>query len=225
MSSEPESAVPLRVRAAAWAAAWFLRLLRATLRLRFHDDAEVRRRERAGAPFILAFWHRHLLLMPWGYRGRAISVLVSRSRDGELIARAVGHLGIETARGSSSRAGAMGLHALLRQARAGKDIAFTPDGPRGPACEVQPGVIVAAQLSGLPIIPVALGASRAWRLRSWDRMVIPRPGARLHFVYGTALQVERGSDVEQAARRLKQALDAAESSANELAGEAGARRP
>jgi len=86
-----------------WLAAGFIRTLRATVRLRFHDSTEVRGYEVADRRFILAFWHRHLLLMPYAYRGRGISVMISRSQDGELIARTIERLGIHTARGSSSR--------------------------------------------------------------------------------------------------------------------------
>src|SRR5262245_693873 len=99
---QPATATPWSTRLAAFAAALLLRTLRATLRWRSDDEAQIRRLERENQRFILAFWHRHLLLMPWAYRGNGISVLVSRSKDGELIARAVGHLGIATARGSSS---------------------------------------------------------------------------------------------------------------------------
>jgi len=118
---------------------------------------------------ILAFRHRHLLLMVYVYRGRRIAVLCSRSRDGELTTRVIARFGIATSRGSSSRAGAAGLRDLLRKARAGYDLAFTPDGPRGPAGVVQPGVIAADAATGWPVIPVALAASRCRRLASWDR--------------------------------------------------------
>lgn len=207
----------LKIRLAGLLAAGLLRGLRATLRLRYDGDEQIRAWERADQRFILAFWHRHLLLMPWSYRGKGVSVLVSRSQDGELISRAVGHLGIATARGSSSRAGAIGLHALLRQARAGMDIAFTPDGPRGPALEVQPGVLMAAKATGWPILPVAVGASRSWRLRSWDRMLVPKPGARLRICYGPPLSVPREAEIEPFIAELKARLDACEARAEDLA--------
>ena len=209
--------MPFKIRLAALLASGLLRTLRATLRLRSDADQRIRTWEREDQRFILAFWHRHLLLMPWAYRGKGISVLVSRSKDGELISRTVAHLGIATARGSSSRAGAIGLHALLRQARSGMDIAFTPDGPRGPALEVQPGVLMAAKATGWPIVPVALGASRAWRLRSWDRMLVPKPGARLQVCYGEPLSVPREASVEPFAADLKGRLDACEARAADLA--------
>jgi len=197
-------------------AAGFLRGLRGTLRLRHHGDEELRRWEREGKPFILAFWHRHLLLMPYAYRGRRISVLVSQSRDGELIARTVARLGIDSSRGSSSRGGMAGMRTLLRKAADGWDIAFTPDGPRGPLREVQPGVILAAAATGLPIQPVAIAASRAKLLRSWDLFMVPLPFSKVHFVYGEPLAVERRGNLEAAAAELKARLDAAEEAAERI---------
>ena len=198
-------------------AASFIRLLRATVRFRHHGDEGMRAWEREGRHFILAFWHRHLLFMPYSYRGRRISVLVSQSKDGELIARTVARLGIDSSRGSSSRGGIAGMRSLLRKAAEGWDIAFTPDGPRGPLREVQPGVILAAAATGLPIQPVAIAASRAKLLRSWDRFVVPLPFSTVHFVYGEPLVVERRGDTVEAAAELKRRLDAAEGEAERWA--------
>ncbi|HSS78087.1 MAG TPA: lysophospholipid acyltransferase family protein [Thermoanaerobaculia bacterium] len=198
-------------------AAWFIRLLRSTVRLRHHGDERLRQWERGEQRFILAFWHRHLLLMPYAYRGRRISVLVSQSGDGELIARTVARLGIDSTRGSSSRGGIAGMRSLLRKAAEGWDIAFTPDGPRGPASEVQPGVILAAASTGLPIVPVALAASREKRLHSWDRFVIPLPLSTVHFVYGEPLAVARRGDLGAAAAELKRRLDGMEAEAERWA--------
>jgi lysophospholipid acyltransferase (LPLAT)-like uncharacterized protein len=203
-----------------WLAAGLIRMLRATVRLRYHGAGRVRAWEAAGEHFILAFWHRHLLLMPYGYRGRRISVLISQSRDGELIARTVARFGIDAARGSSSRGGLAGMRSLLRRAEEGWDLAFTPDGPRGPASAVQPGVVLAAAATGLPIQPVAVAASRARRLHSWDRFLVPLPFAAVHFVYGEPLAVARRGDLSAAARELEVRLIAAEAEAERLAGEA-----
>lgn len=214
--SEPENPKPPVVLP--FAAATFIRALRATLRLHHYGDAWIRQRERAGERFILAFWHRHLLLMPFSYRGEKISVLVSQSRDGELIARTVAHFGIDASRGSSSRGGAAGLRSLLRKGAAGYDLAFTPDGPRGPVHEVQPGVILAAAATGFPIQPVALAATREKLLSSWDRFVVPLPFSSVHFVYGQPVEVGRREDPEAAAARLKEALLGAEAEAERRAG-------
>jgi lysophospholipid acyltransferase (LPLAT)-like uncharacterized protein len=183
--------------------------LRATVRLRYHGAATIRSWEKEGRHFILAFWHRNILLMPWGYRGSRISVLVSRSRDGEYIVQTVRRLGIQPSRGSSSRAGAIGMLSMVRLARAGWDIAFTPDGPRGPAREVKPGVIASASLTALPIVPVAYAATRERHLGSWDGTVVPSPFAAVHFVYGEPLTVARDHDAAAAAQELKRRLDEA----------------
>jgi len=214
------AAAPAKVRLAAFLAAGLIRGLRTTVRLRFHGDEEVRALEREDRRFLLAFWHRHLLFMPFAYRGRRISVLVSRSRDGELISRAIGWLGIATARGSSSRGGAMGLRALLQQARQGYDIAFTPDGPRGPRGVVQPGVVLAARSTGWPVVPAAWAASRSWQLRSWDAMLVPKPGATVHVVFGPAWVVTRENEAGAAAE-LKRRLDEAFAEAEHWARGAG----
>lgn len=222
MSSATESASAQprerwRERLLPAAAAAFIRTLRATLRLRHHGDAELRRRERAGEHFILAFWHCHLLLMPYCYRGQRISVLSSVSRDGQRMARTLGHFGISTARGSSSRGGAAGLRELVKRAREGSDIAFTPDGPRGPSGTVHPGVIAAAAMTGLPIIPVAYAATRQRRLGSWDRLIVPLPGARVEFVYGAPLEVGRQDDVEPWCGELARQLNVVGAAAVALA--------
>lgn len=212
----------MKASAISLAAAWAIRGLRATVRLHHHGDGEQRRREAAGERFILAFWHRHLLLMPYCYRGRRVSALVSRHRDGELVARTMARLGIESSRGSTTRGGVPGMRGLLRKARQGYDLAITPDGPRGPAGKVQPGVIAAAAATGLPIQPVALAASRCRRLRSWDRFVVPLPFAAVHFVYGEPLAVGRKEPIEPAAAELEARLDAAEAAAERFArGERG----
>jgi lysophospholipid acyltransferase (LPLAT)-like uncharacterized protein len=138
------------------AASLFIRALHATLRVR-HVNVE----NLTGTPqYILAFWHAHLLLMLHSRYRRPISVMISRSKDGEYIARVFDWYGVDAARGSSTRGGGAALRELLREARAGKNIVFTPDGPKGPARIVKEGVIYAAQASGLPIVPIAFAAKK-----------------------------------------------------------------
>lgn len=206
-----------RAAAIGFLAAGLIRLLRATVRLSHHGDAAMRRMEREGGPFIVAFWHRHLLLMPYCYRRGRISILISRHRDGELIARTMERFGFDTTRGSSTRGGAAALRELLRRVRQGWDLAFTPDGPRGPAGIVKPGVVQVAAMAGVPVQPVALAASRCRRLASWDRFVIPLPGSAVHFVYGEPLRVAREADLGAAAAELGRRLHAAEAEAERRA--------
>jgi len=155
--------------------------------------------------------------MRYAYRGTKMTVLTSRSRDGELISRALGSLGIETSRGSSSRGGAMGLRDLVRRARSGSDLAVTPDGPRGPLRKVQPGTVLAAAVCDLPVVPVALAARPAAEWPSWDRLVVPLPFGRVEVVFGAPLRVPRDADPAEWGPRIEAALNACESRATELA--------
>lgn len=141
-------------------AAWWIRITRALTRVRFVDRHVVQELERSGAPYILAFWHGRLFLMPYAYPGGRISILISEHHDGELISRTMNRFGFHTSRGSSTRGGALGLREILRKIAGGFDAAFTPDGPRGPREEVQMGVIAAARLSGAPILPVAFSCTK-----------------------------------------------------------------
>ena len=134
----------------------FIRALHATLRLR-HVNVENLERE---PQYIIAFWHSHLLLMLHSRYRRPIDVMISRSKDGEIIARVFDWYGVGSARGSSSRGGSSALREMIRAARGGKNIVFTPDGPRGPARVAQEGVVYAAQATGLPIVPIAFVAKK-----------------------------------------------------------------
>jgi lysophospholipid acyltransferase (LPLAT)-like uncharacterized protein len=134
----------------------FIRALHATLRVRHVGVENI---ERPGQ-YVMAFWHAHLLLMLHSRYRRPIAVMISRSKDGEYIARVFDHYGVESARGSSTRGGSMALREMIRAARAGKNIVFTPDGPKGPARVAKDGVVVAAQATGLPIVPVAFAAKK-----------------------------------------------------------------
>jgi lysophospholipid acyltransferase (LPLAT)-like uncharacterized protein len=134
----------------------FIRALHATLRVRHVHVANIER----PAQYILAFWHAHLLLMLHARYRRPITVMISRSKDGEYIARVFDWYGVHAARGSSTRGGGAALRELIREAREGKNIVFTPDGPKGPARVVKDGVIFAAQATGLPIVPVAFAAKK-----------------------------------------------------------------
>ncbi len=150
-------------------------------------------------PFVLAFWHCQLFLMQYALAGRPVTALISRHGDGELIARTMARFGHAAARGSSTRGGAIALREALRIARSGGALAVTPDGPRGPAREVKPGVIELARAAGIPILPCALASRPCLRLRSWDRFEVPAPFGRVAIAYGETVSVARGaSDRERA---------------------------
>jgi len=158
---------------------------------------------RQGKPVIFVFWHGQLLPLVHYHRHEGAVVLVSEHGDGEYITRVIERHGFDTVRGSSTRSGIKGLKGLIRAAREGHDLAITPDGPRGPARRFKPGALVAARVTGLPIIPLAAGASSAWRLESWDRFLIPRPFSRIRIRYAPPLWIPRATgDLDMAAHAL-----------------------
>jgi lysophospholipid acyltransferase (LPLAT)-like uncharacterized protein len=150
-----------------------IRCLRATMRLEFVNSAMYR--GEGARQMILAFWHGRLLMMPYFYSGKGISILVSQSRDGELIAKTVKGFGMDSVRGSTTRGWFAGIKGLMRAARDGADIAITPDGPKGPAQKAQMGVVQIAKATGLPIVPLTFGASKKKPLRAGTDFSCPIP--------------------------------------------------
>lgn len=183
---------------------WLIRALMTTIRFRAEHAERYHRFRDAGQPIIFAVWHGRLLPLTYYHRHQGITAIISQSADGEYIARVVHGWGYRTERGSTSRGGREALRGLVKAARAGQSLAITPDGPRGPRQRLQPGVIRAAQLTGMPIIPLACGASRAWWPGSWDRFCVPKPFARVRVLYGRPRHVPRHASPEELSRHARE---------------------
>lgn len=158
-----------------------LRLLLATIRVRIDDRAGFLE-GRIGGPALICFWHNRIVGITAAFNAkyprrerRGVTVLTSASKDGEILAQFVAAFGMGSVRGSSSRRGSQALRELVRLVRDGRDIAITPDGPRGPRYALGPGVIQLAQSTGAPILAVHARFSRCWRLKTWDGFIIPLP--------------------------------------------------
>ncbi len=204
-----------RERFAMWAVPWagylYMRLVRMTSRIEFRGADAMDRARATSGQFILAFWHSRFPMMQYSYPYDTIAVLVSQHRDARMIGRVMALHGLSTVHGSSTRGGTAAMRALLRAVRAGSDLAITPDGPKGPRRRAKSGVVTAAKLSGLPVIPVAFSSGSAIRLRSWDLTLVPRPFGRGLFLYGDPIEVPRDLDAdgeEACRRRIEEALDA-----------------
>jgi lysophospholipid acyltransferase (LPLAT)-like uncharacterized protein len=165
-------------------------------------------------PCVFAFWHRFQLIMAYEHRDKGVHVLVSRSKDGELIARALERLGYRTARGSSSRGGATALREMLDAVAAGGQAAVTPDGPKGPLGAVHAGVAALSQKTGAPVVPIAWAGTRVKALSSWDRFLVPLPFGRYEVWFGEpfVLAPEDPSPED----KIRAALDAAVLVADDL---------
>ena len=148
-----------------------------------------------GKGVIYTLWHGRLLPLTYFHRGQNIATLISQSSDGEYIARVVERWGYTAIRGSSSRGGSGALREMVKFARAGRSMAITPDGPRGPKQKLKPGVLLLAQLTGEPIIPMSASATRAWWVDArWDLFLVPKPFAKVYVRYAEPVYVPRNAD-------------------------------
>jgi lysophospholipid acyltransferase (LPLAT)-like uncharacterized protein len=157
----------------------------------------------AGRSPILALWHGRILPATLFWRDRGIVALTSRNFDGEWIARLMARFGYRAARGSTSRGGVPALVQLRRELAAGHAVAFTVDGPRGPARVVQPGAVWLAGATGHPILPFHLEADRFWSARSWDEGQIPKPFSTVAIAIGEPLEVAGTDDSQIEASRVE----------------------
>jgi len=199
-----------------------INLIHASQRIDYLGLDHVHRWLREDRRIIISFWHDQLLLMVKGYQharrtcpggdvsGKGARILISSSKDGELIARTMRLFGQGTVRGSSSRGGSRALKEMIRLMREPVDLVFTPDGPRGPRHEVKPGVVQLAKISKRPVIPMAYAASKGHRFASWDRFLLPYPFARGVFAFGQPLVCGGDETPQEFAERLQSAMQETE---------------
>jgi hypothetical protein len=180
---------PLLEQIAPAFAPWVVRGLLSTCTVTLLNRAVKERYVDGRLGCVIAIWHADILLHLDRFRRRGIVVMTSRSRDGELAARTLHRAGFGTVRGSSSTGGAEALREITARARAGGVTVIVVDGPRGPAKRAKAGCVLAARNAGVPLIPVACHVTRAIRLRSWDRTVVPLPGAHVVIGLGEPLTV------------------------------------
>ena len=144
-------------------------------------------------PYVLLSWHDALLPLLWQHRGHGITMVVSEATEGRYLAAYARRLGYRVAFGSSTRGGVRAMLGAIRALQGGGAAAFTPDGPRGPRRLFKGGVLRAAQHGAACVVPLHAGAERGWRLRSWDRLLVPQPFARVRIAYGTPFLVAEGA--------------------------------
>ena len=185
----------------------------ATMQLEVFGSEHLEQAYQKHGQIICAFWHNRTFLLPFIYRYEmrltSLVAMVSRSRDGQFLADFLNRFGFQTIRGSSSTGGTETFVQVTRLARQGYDIAIAPDGPRGPSCQVQPGIIKLAQMTSLPIMPVSYQVSIRKELQSWDKFIIPMPCAKVAFEIAPAITVPRRSGqkgLERARKNLQDRL-------------------
>ncbi|HPW24705.1 MAG TPA: lysophospholipid acyltransferase family protein [Candidatus Syntrophosphaera thermopropionivorans] len=177
--------------------AGLLKLLRATLRIAVHNQPSDDYR------CVYAFLHRNLLLLTLHRINSQIAVMVSSSKDGELIAGPLKYLSYIPIRGSSTHQGSQALKEMVRLSRT-HSLAITPDGPKGPLGTIHPGLFQLAYLAKIPIIPVSANSSKEWLVKSWDRFRIPKPFSKLLVKYGEPIWVNNKEDFLEAEKALRE---------------------
>jgi Kdo2-lipid IVA 3' secondary acyltransferase len=208
-ATKPATApISLLQRFLAWLVAVLLEGLGWTLRFKVEDRAGITTAP-ANEPYIWSFWHNRLLVLPilrhryFSHRADG-ATMASQSKDGEWAAHLIRRVRITPIRGSTARGGSSALREAARFLRRGEDIGFTPDGSRGPRYHLKAGVILLAQISGRPIIPVGVEYARCFRFKSWDGFMIPVPFSRVEVTYGELVHVIRThGDTEFEAERLR----------------------
>jgi len=161
-----------------------------------HEGAEHTRRLCAeGQPFVGAFWHGRMMMIPMAWRRMApMHILISTHRDGRIIADIISRFGVQSVAGSTGRGAVGALRALVRLLAAGDCVAITPDGPRGPAMVASAGIVNVARLAKVPIVPIAFATSRRRIMRSWDSMHVALPFGRGVFIWGEPLEIDPDLD-------------------------------
>jgi lysophospholipid acyltransferase (LPLAT)-like uncharacterized protein len=182
-------------RAACWAIHRYIRFVYRTNRWRVENGERPRRLLAAGRPFIGAFWHGRMMMIPLGWHRMApMHMLISAHRDGRIIAEAVAYFGIEAIAGSTRRGGSAALRMMLKQLKEGDCVAITPDGPRGPAMTVSIGIVNVARLAQVPIVPITYATSRRRIARTWDRFHLALPFGRGVFLWGEPIEIAADLD-------------------------------
>jgi len=192
-------AVWFKFRFATWLASLAWKALKFTLHRDSRGLEAVSALIDADQRIVFAFWHRRLVMMPLGYPFKrrnangeqpGLAILSSDSKDGEISAAIWRHLGIHAVRGTTSHGGgAQALVKMIQIVRQGFDLGITPDGPRGPRFEVKPGTIAIARKTRAWIVPITVAYSNAWQLKTWDKMLMPKPFSSVTTIYGEPYQV------------------------------------
>ena len=203
-------------------AALYIRFVHMTGNWRIEGDAVANQFREEGRPFVLAFWHGRLLMMSCAWRHKSdVNMLISSHPDGRFVARTMGHFGVPSIVGSTTRGGWSATRKIVKLLRNGGIAGITPDGPQGPRMRVSDGVITIARMANAPILPLAYSASRCKVLSTWDRFmlpltyaasrrkvfstwdrfVLPLPFAQGVFLWGAPVLVPK--DADEATREVK----------------------
>lgn len=177
-----------------------------TCKVKVHGSEHIEKLKQKNKPWIYSIWHNNVPISPWALRNQNTAVMISDSKDGEIIARCVKLFGNSTLRGSTSKNATKATRLALKHLRKGNPLAITPDGPRGPKYELQDGVLWLAALSKTDIIGFQVECSRQWEFNSWDGQKIPKPFSTIHLCFTKPVSINKemlGEDLKQTKKHLQ----------------------
>lgn len=199
----------------------FISFIGYTSRIRYHGLEHLLKVRRPNEGYIYTFWHQRQVLFTWIHRDLGASALVSRSRDGEIIAKTMRLSRIGAVRGSSSRGGAHAMREMADLLASGRPVGMTPDGPKGPARKIKKGVLYLAQKSGCPILPLTNATTRKISIRkAWDQYQFPLPFSRVHVYYGRPVFIGPNDDLDAKGAEIERILNEITEKADALVGDA-----
>lgn len=165
-------------------------LLCKSMKVTFKNREVINKLENQNRNFVLAFWHGQMLLAWYLHRNKNFTALISKSKDGDLLAKILKHWRYNVVRGSTSKGGDVALGIMVDYARNNESVAITPDGPRGPINRMKAGAVITAKKSKAPLILVGIGYNKKRVLKSWDKFEIPNFFSRVKAVYSDPVYIK-----------------------------------
>lgn len=168
-----------------------------SLKIEKINDKTIKKLDGENKNYILAFWHGTMLI-PWFLHGSPkFAALISRSKDGDLLAKLLKHWKYEVVRGSSSSGGDVALGIMVDFAKNNYSVSITPDGPRGPAHKFKAGAVITAKKSGVPLILAGIGYKKKKVLSNWDKFEVPYFFSKVNVVYSKPIYVSADLSYEE----------------------------
>jgi len=173
-----------------------------SLKIELKNKESIEKLKKENKNFIVAFWHGTMLLPWYLHRNEQVAALISKSKDGDLLAKLLRTWNYQVIRGSSSKGGDVALNIMIDYARNKNSIAITPDGPRGPEKKLKAGVVITAKKSGLPVVLMGVGYKNKKLLKNWDKFQIPAFFSRANVVYSEPVYVDANLDYDSTSRMI-----------------------
>ncbi len=173
-----------------------------TLKFSFVNGGTIKKLDEEKKNFVLAFWHG-TMIVPWYiHRNKNFVALTSKSKDGDILANLLKHWNYLVVRGSSSKGGNVALGIMVDYAKNKKNIAITPDGPKGPIHKLKPGAVITAKKSNVPLVLMGIGVSKKKILKSWDKFEIPKLFSKVKVVYSDAIYIDGNLNFEDTSKKI-----------------------